>query len=69
MEGDDENPMKKADFKCEAIFIGEIIGATDYEGDGELYAEILVETSDNWELISSSERALITQASSKNVIT
>ena len=68
MSINDENIMKKGDYKAEAIFIGDIVGATNYKGDGELYADILIEASDQWELISNSTNSFTTQACEENVL-
>ena len=65
--GEEENSMKKGDYKAEAIFIGDIVGATNYSGDGELYADILIEASEQWELITASTNSFTTQACEKNV--
>jgi Ciliary basal body-associated, B9 protein len=69
MLGEVDNQMKKGDYKAEVIFIGEIVGASNYVSDGELYAEILFNGGEHWELLSASPRHFITQACSQSVST
>ena len=58
---------KRADFKTEVNFIGQIIGGEKFNTHHEIFCEVSLETGKDWDLLSP-KIEIQTQASSAQVI-
>ena len=51
--GDPEKPLRtKADYKPEALFVGQILGADGFENEDALFLEVIFKHGEHWQMLA-----------------